>query len=1133
MALQSPHAEDLSQRYTVEPVTHHVSLVFFHYCDLLRTPSDCNSISERDYVFECKRGVWMKRRLVRGVVAIVILVATMTFAVQAQAPTGTINGIVTDPHQAVVAGAHVSATERGTGAARETVSNGNGVYSIPNLPLGVYDVRITAEGFAVSELQGVQLQAGRASTLDAELKLAEIGQVVNVTDASSTIEQTQSMIQGQITSAAIENIPLNGRNFLELAYLVPGNRPAPNFDPTKTNTLEVSSDGSVGRGGNITVDGGENNDEVVGGTLSNFPQDSIQEFQIATAQFTAEAGRSGTSIINIVTKSGTNEYHGSLFDYERNGHLQALPYTFDRALTPPPFNREQFGGSVGGPFKKNKAWWFASAEYRDQNASIQTGTRQYGANPSEDVILNTFAAAPLREALVSSRVDYQINPSNTLMARYSFDRSTDTNQASAATVTPLLTETERQNSLNRFNSVVAGWTKTFSSTQVNNLIFHFDTFLNLIPEFPNSSPSTNPAGLAPTNELIYPEIADGVNFNVPQATHLTRYQFGDTFTWALGKHTLHFGGEYQYANAFGEINVFGSGSVMLTSNFGFADLNGDGVINDLDIPIAVSIQSAAPIQPVPIPNIINSYIALFAQDDWRVTRNLTLNLGLRWDYDTDATGTSPPYGPCPNLTSVPTVPCTWVAGVIDIAHHPDRKNFGPRVGFAYDPFGHGKTVIRGGFGIYYDRIVFEVPGYQRVQNDRALTINEYAGSTCSFPGNPAPPSLNTCFFGIPGTLFTPGSPTLAAPFSGQRQAGGVGIIVDDQNTHHPLFLQTSFGVQQALGSSWTVNADGLYVFGQRQLIAQFLRTTTSTSPYITCPGNNVPCIVTDPLTGISDQVTVATSNAHSWYDGLLISVQHRPVKAGPFTYFFNASYTLSKTLDYSDDDQVPSYTTVENVNLIEGTVGPQTEKGYGASDETHRLTVYGQLLMPWGFSLSPLYTFGSGVPADTYLPDITLNGQSLPARLPILGRNSLGRSVKNSNQLNQAIDQWNALPACPAPAPCNAGGPLENVPANINFGSAFNSVDLRLMKDFAIRERYHIDLIAEAFNLFNSVNIRGFTNTSYSGRNISLVPVGTNPPSPSNPNGLNTTFFQAVSTAGGFFGSGGPRAFQFAVRFTF
>jgi hypothetical protein len=1075
----------------------------------------------------------MKRALVRRVVAVAMFLAAMTFAMQAQVPTGTINGIVTDPHQAVVSGAHVTATELATGVIHETVSNSDGVYSIPDLPTGVYDVRIAASGFAVSEFQGVQLQAGRASTLDSELKLAVVGQSVNVTDVTNTIELTQSMIQGQITSATIENIPLNGRNFLELAYLVPGNRPAPNFDPTKTNTLEVSSAGSVGRGGNITVDGGDNNDEVVGGTLSNFPQDSIQEFQIATARFTAEVGRSGNSIINIVTKSGTNEYHGSLFDYERNRHLQALPFTFDRALPNPPFDREQFGGSIGGPIKSNKAWWFASAEYRNENAAIETGERQYGANPSEDAILNTFAPAPLREALVSTRVDYQLDPTSTLMARYSFDRSTDTNQASAASVTPLLTATERQNSLNRFNSLVAGWTKTLSSTKVNNVIFHFDTFLNLIPEFPNSAPATNPPGLAATNELIFPDIADGVNFNVPQATHLNRYQVGDTFTWALGKHTLHLGGEYQHATAFGEINVFGSGSVILTSDFGFADLNGDGVVNDLDIPIAAAIKSAAPIQPVPIPNIINSYIAFFAQDDWRVTRNLTLNLGLRWDYDTDATGTSGAYGPCPNLTSQPTVPCTWVANVIDLRHQPDKKDFGPRIGFAYDPFGHGKTVIRGGFGIYYDRIVFEVPGYQRVQDDRALTINQFAGSSCTFPGNPGAPSLNTCFFGIPGTTFAPGSPTLANPFSGPRQAGGVGIIVDDKNTHHPLFQQTSLGVQQQFGSSWTVSADGLYVFGQRQLIAQFLRSTTSASPFISCPGSNVPCTVTDPLTGISDQVTVATSNAHSWYDGLLINVQHRPVKVGPVTYLFNASYTLSKTLDYSDDDQVPSFTTVENVNLIEGTVGPQTEKGYGASDETHRLTVYGLIQMPWGFSLAPLYTFGSGVPADTFLPDLNLNGESLPARLPILGRNSLGRSVKNSNQLNQIINEWNALPSCPAPAPCNAGGQLENVPDGINFSSPFNSVDLRLMKDIAIHERYHVDLMAEAFNLFNSVNIRGFTNTSYSGRNISLVPKGTNLPGPGNPNGLDLTFFQPVSTAGGFFGSGGPRAFQFAVRFTF
>jgi hypothetical protein len=1066
----------------------------------------------------------MKRRLILQCVYVAIFCVFAAMSAQAQVPTATINGRVTDPGGAVVSGAIVTATNQTTTVDRTTVTNSDGLYLLPDQPVGLYTVTIKAIGFADSQFKELLLQVGRVTTVDAELKVAPVGTSIIVGSTNNSVDLTQSVIQGQITSTTIQSIPLNGRNFLELAYLVPGNRPAPNFDPTKTNTLEVSSDGSVGRGGNITVDGGDNNDDVVGGTLSNFPQDSIAEFQIATAQFSAEAGRSGTSIINILTKSGTNQFHGSLFDYERNRHLDAEPGTLSSGLPKAPFDREQFGGSLGGPFKTNKAWWFGSAEYRNQNAAIETGERDF----TTDTIVNAYAPAPLREALVSSRVDYQIDHNDTLMGRYSFNRSTDTAAASAASVTPSLSATERQNSLNRFNTMVAGWTRSISPTKVDNVLFSFNTFLNSIPEFPNSTPTTDPAGLASTNELIFPDLADGVNFNVPQSTHLNQYEVQNTFTWSLGKHTLHLGGEYEYSQAFGEINVFGSGSVILTSDFGFANLNGQpGPPNDLDIPIAAAIKSAAPVQPVPIPKISNSYIAFFAQDDWRVTHKLTLNLGLRWDFDTDATGTSSPYGPCPNLTEVPTSPCVWMANVIDLHHHPDKKNFGPRVGFAYDPFGQGKTVIRGGFGIYYDRIVFEVPGYERVQDNRALTINQYSGSVCTYPGDSAPPDLNTCFAPIPGVQFAPGSPTLASPFSGQRQASGVGIIVVDKNTHHPMFQQTSLGVQQQFGSGWTVSADGLYLFGQRMLMAQYLRSADSTSPYISCPGKNVPCTVTDPLTGISDQVTVATSNAHSWYSGLLVNVQHKPVKLGRLTYLFDASYTLSKTLDYSDDDQVPSYTTVENVNLIEGTVGPQTEKGYAASDERHRLTAYGLIQMPWGFSLSPLYTFGSGVPADTFLPDLNLNGESLPARLPILGRNSLGRSMKNSNQLNAIIDKWNALPPCPAPAPCNAGGPLENVPTNSNFGSPFNSVDLRLMKEFAFAERYHLQLIAESFNLFNSLNVRGFTNTSYSGRNISLLPQGTNP------GNIDSGFFTPVSTAGGFFGSGGPRALQFAVRFTF
>jgi hypothetical protein len=1049
-------------------------------------------------------GSWL-----RSVGFAVVFLALLLPAVHAQVPTSTINGIVTDPKDAVVAGARVVVTETATGVVHETKTNSDGLYVLSDLPAGSYDLRIEAASFAVNQIKGIVTEAGRATTLDAKLQIAVVGTTVSVTEAAGTVELTQSMIQGQIDSTTIQNIPLNGRNFLELAYLVPGNRPAPTFDPTKTNTLEVSSAGGFGRGGNITVDGGDNNDEVVGGTLSNFPADSIQEFQIATGRFTSEVGRSGNSIINIVTKGGSNQYHGSIFDYERNRHLQGLPATFDRALPAPAFDRQQFGGSMGGPIIKDKAWWFASAEYRDQNAALQTGTRDFAT----DEILNTSAPAPLRDALVSSRFDEQLSTRNALMVRYSFNRSTDIGPASPAQAEPAFTAAERQNSLNRFNSLVAGVTTTVSSTQVNSLTFHFDQFFNNIPVFPNSAPTTDPP-LGLTNELLFPDLADGENFNLPQATHLNRYQVRDGYSWSIGKHQLRIGGEFQQYNAHGLINPFGSGSVILTSDFGFQDLNGDGVVNDLDIPIAVSIKSEAPVVPVPIPNVGDTYVASYFQDDWRVTPKLTLNLGLRWEYDSDLTGTDSDSGPCSSLTQEPTHPCVWVANVIDLKHSPDKKDFGPRVGFAYDPFGHGKTVIRGGYGIYYDRIILEVMGEQRVQDDRQLTVQQFAGSTCTLPGGPPTPSLDYCF--VPGASFSPGSPTLADPFSGPSEVGGVGIIAVSNDTHHPIFQQFSLGAQQQLVSSWLLSADGLHVFGEKQIIGHYLRSTDSNSAYVSCPGDNIPCTVTDPLTGISDNVTLLESAAKSWYDGLIVSLQHRPVTLGKVTYLYNLSYTLSKTLDYSDDDQLTNNNVDEQVDLAEGLNSLRLEKGYAATDERHRLTAYGLLQMPWGLSLAPIYTFGSGVPADTYLPGIT-------SRLPLLSRNDLGRGVKNSNQLNAVINEWNALPPCPAPAPCNAGGPIENVPANISFFSPFSSLDMRLTKDFHFGEHMQLSLIGEGFNIFNATNIRGSTNANFSGRDISIESgMGTQP-----------SFFSGVSTAGGFFGSGGPRAFQFAVRFAF
>jgi hypothetical protein len=279
-----------------------------------------------------------------SLLSLTIFIASLPIFAQ-HAANATLTGAIIDPKGVAAGGVTVTATHVATGLKRETETNDEGFYVLSNLPPGEYQVRFKMRGAPTEvERTGVSLKVGQTVTLDVPVQIFLTDPVtVDVREYRPLIDSSNSLIDSVIESREVESLPLNGRNFLELAFLVPGNAPAPNFDPTKTNTVVISSAGQLGRGGNVLIDGVDTNDDVVGGSIQNISQEAIKEFQIATNRFSAQLGRSGSSVINVLTKSGTNELHGSGSFYFRDSSLQGLPATFDRSLDEsPPFDREQY-----------------------------------------------------------------------------------------------------------------------------------------------------------------------------------------------------------------------------------------------------------------------------------------------------------------------------------------------------------------------------------------------------------------------------------------------------------------------------------------------------------------------------------------------------------------------------------------------------------------------------------------------------------------------------------------------------------------------------------------------------------------------------------------------------------------------
>jgi hypothetical protein len=515
------------------------------------------------------------------------------------------------------------------------------------------------------------------------------------------------------------------------------------------------------------------------------------------------------------------------------------------------------------------------------------------------------------------------------------------------------------------------------------------------------------------------------------------------------------------------LGVFQQGFVQAVEDFPDFDRNGDGVVDDRDLLFAVGLISATPTRPLIIPNADNNYIAGFVQDDWRIHPQFTLNLGLRYELDTDVKDVG-------HYNEINPLAKPFLVG----SRHPDYHNFGPRIGFNWANRGADFSV-HGGYGIYYDRITLEIESLERGEDGRALAIDVHAGNV--FPGYMDP----TGHF-IPGV-----TPTLANPFTGfiLPGAGAGGINIIDNRMQNPMVQQFNLGAQWQFATNWVLRADGLHDFGQHFIIGVPIGT------------------VYNPVVGGPDVIKDLQSSVNTHYDALLLSVDHRFSQG----FSMHSAYTLSKSLNYANDDQIPfSNGPLDPTNL-------HREYGPTPNDQRHRLVVTATTQLPFRMQLSPIWTIASAVPMDILLPDGS-------TRIPEIQRNAGGREFHSAAELNAFITQLNA-------AGGSNGTLLPLVDNNAKFGDSFNSFDLRLSKTIRLGERASLDLVAECFNLFNTVNVLGISNTNYSGYNNVLVRDSNDSTSAGYLH--SSAFGKPETTAGGTFGSGGARAFQLAARISF
>ena len=1125
---------------------------------------------------------------VRLLLAVLLSLAA---TVSAQTFRGTILGTVTDTSGAVVAGAKITVRNVNTGLERSTQTSADGSYAVPELPIGSYDVTVTLKGFQTAVTKEVAVDVAGERRVDAALKPGEFNIQVEVRgDTLPLVQTTSAELGGVLTSKTIENLPVNGRDYTKLIYLNPGVAGSPDQISDSPGSFGTfSMNGSRGRANNFLLDGTDMNDGfrndpaineagVFGDPATILPIDAVEQLNVLS-NYEAEYGRNSGAVVNIVTKSGTNQLHGSLLEYNRTSSIGGARNFFNTKSSgkQDPFHNNQFGGSLGGPIAKDKTFFYVDYEGQRESGA-QSGTscvpdpRQIAADIAANGQPNTVIAALLarnpypqpnisvlynpsdttldyetgcptgpnlavstrfknRVDSMIAKVDHNFNPNNLLTGRYYFgdsDQSFPFAQLAGGLLPGFNTITPT-----RVQLVAISYVKVVNSNQVNETRLGWNRFVEgFFPEDHNFNPNSIglQTGVTSPFDFGLPKISlagfsvIGATNSVPRSRVDSNWHFIDSYSWKFGRHDVKLGYEFRRTtiqliqdNTFrGKLSFDDLASFLLGQPSGGKQVQGNSRRHSFE----------------------NSH-GFYIQDSFRWNSRLTMNYGMRWDY-------FGVVGEKNNLFNQfdPTA-SGGAGGLVPVSqlYDKDRNNFAPRFGVAYDLTGKGKTVIRAGWGLFYDAFA----------QDIFLGHVPYNCAFCPGPaytgGGPAP-ILNAGFSG--NALGT--GPVFSSP-------SGLGdFFGTDKHIRTPYTQNFNLNLQQQLGKAVVqvgyVGARGTKLFRFRDINqpsqAQITAFDSNTAPGGQCFGlifpdcpiagfdgpDGININVPRPFSShfyINQQESTASSRYHALQTSLRVSEWRG----------FNSAVNFAWS--HSIDDASDSEDFIPNAAQPNDSLRPNLEKGNSNFDIRRRFSwnfayslpkfggSFAKLKNGWG--LDGVLNLQDGQPFQlnyNFQGDFSGSGEGFD-RPDVVGPIRYGRAPYNfldltSFQVPCTFGNGTSISGS-GDSNCKAGTRhFGNLGRNSLRGPSFKELNFSVSKRTAVGEHVNLELRAEFFNLLNHPN---FSNPNLPNFITDAGSAGIDHKTGRGGGPLQLSATGDVGIGNPFLGGGGPRGVQFAAKITF